>query len=125
MNNIGSILRKLAKNHYWQTLYVQSKEINGISLFKNTCDFTDIQINFLIQLSFYNSLYIDIAIGEVGEIVLDNEIYEDAYYVYKNKDKETKVKDIKNNVTQNTKQKNIKKEEVKDSDTWIWRLKKK
>ncbi len=89
------IIRGLARSNFWQTLYCQSKEISGLKLFFNTEDFTSFQILFLDFLAFYNSIYLDIAMGEVPEFVLDNFIYEDAYYSYRNKVRSEKFKQNK------------------------------
>jgi len=79
-------LRKLAKSNRYQTIYNQYKE-TGVSLFKNKFDYTEAQISFLQYLSFYVSLNMDIYMNEVSDIVLDNEIFEDAYSYYKSKTK--------------------------------------
>ena len=91
INKLYRVLRKLAKTNKYQTLYNQSKE-GCITLFRNIADYTDFQIAFLQYLSFYNSLNMDIFMEEVSEIVLENEVYEDAYQVYKNKTKKIKKK---------------------------------
>jgi len=91
IQQIYSILRKLAKTNKWQTLYACSKE-GCVSLFKNVAAYTDLQVAFLQYCSFYNSLNTDIYMEEVGDIVLDNQIYEDAYQTYKNKVKKNKRK---------------------------------
>lgn len=83
MNTI-SILRKLAKNDYWQSIFSLSKEHN-ISLFDNNTNFSEIQFTFLKYLNFYSNLFTDIALNEVNEIVLTNDIFEDSYMYWKNK----------------------------------------
>lgn len=83
-NDIVTLIRKLAKSNYWQTIYSSSKEL-GFRLFKNDFDFTYIQMLFLRYLNFYYSLYVEIDMGEVKEIVLTDDIYEDAYMFAKNK----------------------------------------
>ena len=85
-------LRKLAKNNYWQTIYSHVKESGSFKLFNNDHDLSSIQLDFLAYLSFYSSLYFDIAMGDVGEIVLDNEIYEDSYNYYKIKNRNKGLK---------------------------------
>ncbi len=79
-----SIIRELAKNNYWQTIYSQAKE-TSLQIFKNRTEFTFIQIAFLNYLGFYSSLFLDVTMGEVEEIVLDNDIYEDSYMYFKRK----------------------------------------
>ena len=80
----NNCLRKLAKSDYWQSIYSLSKE-HTIKLFFNDNDFSEIQFDFLKYLNFYSSLFTDIALGEVNELVLENTIYEDSYMLYKNK----------------------------------------
>jgi len=87
-----TILRKLAKNNYYQNLYSLSREMSSIHLFKNVDDLTDIQMTFIQYLSFYYSLYMDIALKEIDEKVLEKEIYEDSYMYYKSKKDKTQGK---------------------------------
>jgi len=84
MENIDKIIRGLAKNNYWQCLYACAKE-TSIRLFKNNDSFTHLQVFFLNFLNFYHNIFIDIAMGDVNEVVLKDDIYEDAYVYYKNK----------------------------------------
>ena len=95
------LIRKLSKTDRWQTLFSYAKELN-IKLFENDTNLTPIQIIFLKYLSFYNSIYTDIAMGDIDEIVLENEIYEDAYIMYRNKNlhnmKDTPIKKINNKI---------------------------
>jgi hypothetical protein len=90
-------IRKLAKSDYWQTVYSLSEKMK-IRLFANDMDFTRSQILLLKYLNFYSQIYMDIALGDVTELVLEDELYEDAYYFYKTqKDKEKfKKEEIKN-----------------------------
>lgn len=91
-DKIDDTLRKLAKTDHWQTLFSQAKELSCIQLFHNTTDFTQYQIYFLNQMSFYSSLYYDIASNEVSEIVLNDPIYEDAYWMYRTEERLKKTK---------------------------------
>lgn len=92
--DVFKYLRRLAKNTYYQSLYSLGKELSYLRIFDNDKDFTDIQINFLKYLNFYASIYMDIALGDVDEIVLENEIYEDSYAFWKNKKDKTKYTDL-------------------------------
>lgn len=85
MDDIIKCIRRLAKNSYYQSLYSLSKEIPGLKIFKNNIDFTAIQMLFLRYLNFYSQIFMDISLGDVSNVVLDNEIYEDAYMYYKSK----------------------------------------
>jgi len=82
-------LRKLAKSSKYQTLYSQYKE-SGAMIFRNTHNYTDYQIYFMQYLRFYSNLNMDVYMGDVDEIVLDNDIYEDSYSYYKSKVKNNK-----------------------------------
>ncbi len=83
--NVQSNIRKLARSTYYQNLYSIGKELPYLRIFKNTDDFSVIQMMFLRYLNYYYSILMDIELGEVDEIVLDNEIYSDSYIMYKNK----------------------------------------
>ena len=63
-------------------LHMQAKELH-IKLFKNDSDLTHLQLSLLHYLIFYHNIFTDIAMKEVDEMVLDNEIYEDAWSYYK------------------------------------------
>ena len=91
------LLRKLAKNEYYQTIYNGGKD-HHLKLFENETDFSLIQLAFFHYLAFYSSLFTDIYLCEVDKIVLENEIYEDAYIAYKNKKnkKELEQRTMKN-----------------------------
>lgn len=93
--NVENYIRKIAKQSYWQTIYSQAREMSGINIFVNQNNFTNLQVEFLNYLSFYYSLMFDIAYGDVSDIVLDNFIYEDAYYEYKNQQRAKKNKKSK------------------------------
>jgi len=79
-----SLLRKLAKSQHYQDLYVLSKELN-LQFFDNANKFSPIQILFLKYVTFYYGISMDISLGEVCAVVLEDEIYEDSYSLYKNK----------------------------------------
>jgi len=121
--DIVKSIRLLAKSDKYQTLYFLFKEGN-ISLFENKSNYTDNQIIFLNYLGFYSSLYTDIYLKEVNEIVLEDFIYEDAYMHYKrkNKDKEEKAterNDQKDNINTNTNNSST------TNTTWVFKKPKK
>jgi hypothetical protein len=95
-NEIFKNIRKLAKSDYYQMLYSQAKELH-FKLFKNDFDFSHLQLTFLNYLLFYHNIYTDIAVKDVDEVVMENEIYEDAwmYYKYHRKSKEELKPDSK------------------------------
>lgn len=82
--NITKIIRKLAKSNKYQSLFSYSKDM-GIKLFYNDCDLSDLQVTFIRYLIFYSSIYMDITLGDIDEKVLENDIYEDSYILYRNK----------------------------------------
>jgi len=82
-SEVTSLLRQLAKSNYWQSIYAYSKEVGGIQLFLNVSEFTSLQLDFLNELSYFHSIYYDIATDDIDERVLDNDIYTDAYMFYK------------------------------------------
>ena len=55
--NYHAQIRKLARSKYWQELYNASKDLNNISLFNNTTNFSGLQVEFLYWLRVYNMLY--------------------------------------------------------------------
>ena len=104
---IYNLLRKLAKSNKYQLLYTQYKE-SGMSIFTNISDYTEMQVIFMSWLSFYSGLYTDVYMNEVDEIVLTDEIYEDAYSYYKNKTKNKKNTQQSGTVKSTNKRKNKK-----------------
>lgn len=85
-------VRKLAKSSYWQTVYSYAKELH-FNIFNNSNDFSELQILMLNYISFYSALNLDIALGEVTDIVFENELYEEAYMYYKQKVDKKKMAD--------------------------------
>jgi len=84
VNKLFELLRPLAKSNKYQLVYSQCKE--GVtSLFVNKCNYTYYQIVFLQYITFYASIQLDIYMGEVGDIVLKDDVYADSYYYYKSK----------------------------------------
>jgi hypothetical protein len=96
MTDFVPVLRIIAKSDYYQSMYVTAKDL-GLHIFQNTTDLTKVQLWLLSYMSMYATINMDIAMGEVSERVLDNEIYEDAYMTYK---KKQLTKDIKNKIHQ-------------------------
>lgn len=87
-------LRKLARGNKWQIIYAQSRELGSVKLFYNDNNFGDLQLQFLNYLAFYYSLLLDIAMGEVEEIVITDFIYEDSYIYYKNREDKQKMNEL-------------------------------
>jgi hypothetical protein len=81
MNEI--LLRKLAKRRDMQNLFIACKEIASFRLFKNDTDLSQLQNIYLSYLFMYYNLNQDIGLKRVSEFVLNNEIYEDAYLLYR------------------------------------------
>ena len=102
-------LRKLALSNHWQFLYSKAKEMNNIRLFKNTIDFSKIQILFLQYLEMYANLYHDLAtknyqkdsakdyayLNYINEEVITDSLRCDSYLLYKSKYKDSEKTDGK------------------------------
>ena len=84
---LTEVMRKLARANYWQIIYSQAKEANGLQMFNNTSDFTGLQLDFLNEVSFFASIMFEISLGEVDEVILKDDIYCEAYAFYRNKQK--------------------------------------
>ena len=90
-DNFISVIRTIAKDSYWQSLYTLAKEFHT-NLLENSRDYTPIQFTFISYLEFYSSLNMDVAMGEVTDIVFEDELYEDGYAMYRNKSRKDKKK---------------------------------
>jgi hypothetical protein len=97
MYNIWDNLCDLAKSIRYQNLLTASKEINGIRLFKNTIDLSNIQSIFLSYLYNFDNINRDIYSEKISEHVLDNKIYWDSYLIWKRKNTKKTRKDNKQN----------------------------
>lgn len=113
------LIRKLAKSNKYQTLFTYFKE-SGVQFFRNNTDYTQIQITFLNWLNFYSTIYLDIALDYVSEIVLENNTYEDAYFYYKSKNKTKMYEEKTKKVSK--KDKNI---ETQTTGSFTWVMKNK
>jgi hypothetical protein len=98
MDTYNNII-ELAKTIRYQNLFLASKEVSGIRLFKNTFNFSKIQEIFLSYLYTFNTLHQDIMSYNVSEHVLDNEIYWDSYLLFKRKNKGNKKEDTMTDTT--------------------------
>jgi len=87
-----NIIRQLAKETKMLNLFNASKELNGIKLFHNETDLSKIQELFVSYLYFYYNINMDINLDKVSKKILENEIYEDAYCTWKNKQGNKEVK---------------------------------
>lgn len=102
-------LRKLAKSNHWQTIFAASKILNGINIFNNTTEFTNIQIDFVNWLAYYNSLNYYLEDGSMPEWAYKKDIYIDAFMHYirkKEKKEKNKIKNDSLDIGQ-TKDKNV------------------
>lgn len=84
---IYSQLRELAKSIKSQNLFLTTKEISSIRLFKNTYDLSKLQILYLSFLYNYEAINRDIIIEKISKHVLDSEIMEEAYLLWKSKNR--------------------------------------
>lgn len=88
-----SLIRKLAKSTRYQNLFSTAKDLKNIKIFDNEIDLTKIQNIFLSYLYFYDSLYRELENNKISKHLMDEELYEDSYVLYrreKNKQKESK-----------------------------------
>jgi hypothetical protein len=83
--NIYTVLRKLAKTVRAQNLFIAAKEINGMQLFHNVCDFSKLQEIYINYLYMYDVITRDIITEKISEDIFKDEIYEDAYMYWKRK----------------------------------------
>lgn len=113
MFDVENVIRKLAKNNKFQTIFSLAKEGN-FNIFINQSNYTGHQIFFLNYLVFYYNVYTEIAMKYVDEIILEDEIYEDAYMYYKRK------VGLQDNTTAKVQDNRQQKEKLKTgSFTWI------
>ena len=99
----------LAKLVRIQNLFIATKELHGIRIFKNLYNFSKLQEIYLSYL--YNSYAIhnDIILEKISEHVFDSEIKEDAYLLWKRKNlKKVNIKDNKKSEVNLVVGKNIK-----------------
>ena len=94
---MDKLLRKLARSHQWQSLYVRCKDIGSFRLFANDFDLSEIQRRFLMWLEIYNSLYMDLRTEEdfISEDVIKDDIRTECYLLYKSKKKKGMKKNEK------------------------------
>jgi hypothetical protein len=90
--NIYKSVISLAKGNKYQNLLVVSKEINGIRLFRNTYNFSRLQEIFINYLYMFDIINKDMITDKISKKVLEDEIYWDAYMLWR---REEKYKDKK------------------------------
>jgi len=95
--NYYSILRKFAKSIRAQNLFFATKEISSIHLFRNNSDLSNLQEIFLTWLYNYDYINRDIETEKISKHVLDNDLYTDAYLIWKNNKKSKQKNDKKLN----------------------------
>jgi len=88
-------LKRLAKSNYFQSI-ASNKEL-GMRLYANNYDLSPLQIYFIGLVNQYSSIYLDIAMNDVNPLVMNNEIYCDAYLTYKSKKREKEHKNKNTN----------------------------
>jgi hypothetical protein len=98
--NIYLLLKNLAKTNRAQNIFLASKEINGIRIFKNTTDLSRIQEFYLTWLYTYDMISKDIMTDKINKEVLNDEVYEEAYLLWR---KERKYKEENKSQEKNTK----------------------
>lgn len=89
-------LRCLAKSNKAQNLFLAVKELNGLTLFRNSNDLSKLQELYLSYLYLYDAINHDIVIDKISDKIFDYELYEDAYILWKNKGRKQVKKEDKN-----------------------------
>ena len=90
--NIWYNIRLLAKSIKAQNLFAAAKEISSIKLFKNNFNFSKIQELYLNYLYMYDAILKDIITENISKHVIDNEIYEDSYMLWRKENRYKKQK---------------------------------
>lgn len=93
--NIEQKLRQLSKTTEHQNLFSVVKEVTNLKLFKNSRDLSRLQQFYISYLYFYHDIYMDIELKKVNPKVLEHQLYEDSYKLYKREKKEDNKKDSK------------------------------
>ena len=90
--NLYRGIRNLAKSNSAQNIFIAAKEIHNIQLFENVYNFSALQEIYINLLYFYENLTRDIIIEKISKLVLENDLYADAYQLWKitNKNKDKK-----------------------------------
>lgn len=99
-------IRKIARSSYWQTLYNNSKNCNGITLFNNNNDFSGIQVIFLYWLSVYSMLYdehFQLEYENLDLKVIEDNDRCDAFLFWRRKEQEKKLRKYKTEERKNNK----------------------
>jgi len=92
-------LRKLARSTTYQNLYTMAKELSCVQLFKNTREFSKIQLEFLYWLVTYDRLYSELASRDnkyLTKEIIENDFYCDCYLIWERK-KKPKLEDKEEN----------------------------
>jgi len=97
--NIDNRIKQLAKSNEHQSLFSISKELSNIKLFYNDTDLSRLQMIYISYLFYYYNIYMDIDMKKVSKRVLDNEIFEDAYSIWKKEGKEDNTSKPKKDIS--------------------------
>jgi hypothetical protein len=93
--NIYTNIRLLAKSVKGQNLFTAAKDISGIQLFKNKFNLSQIQEYYLSYLYIYDTINRDIIVEKISPHVLDCELFEDSYLLWKKLNKNVEKKEEK------------------------------
>lgn len=99
MQNIYKSVVDLARSVRMQNLFLVSKEIASIKLFKNNFNFSKLQEIYISYLYTFDLLNKDIVVEGISKKVMEHEIYWDSYLTYKrnhkkNQEQSDKKKDV-------------------------------
>ena len=95
---LDAALRKSARSFHWQSLYRASKENQGIHLFENISNFSEIQVRFLYYLKLYNMLLDELNQKEWNNLfkqTIEDDFLCDCFLVYREKKLEFKLNKMK------------------------------
>jgi hypothetical protein len=90
MVDIYDKLIEFSKTTKAQNLFCAAKEVNGIRIFRNTRDFSQLQELYLSYLYNFDSLNREILIDKISNHVLDDRIYWESYFIWKKSEKNKK-----------------------------------
>lgn len=107
MNIYNSVIN-LAKSVRAQNIFLVSKEIASIKLFKNNFNFSKLQEIYLNYLYTFDLLNKDIMVEGISKKVTEDEIFWESYLLYKKSNKKKEEKPDKQKAVSLVAGKNIK-----------------
>jgi len=90
MTNIYKSVVDLARSIRMQNLFLVSKEIASIKLFKNNFNFSKLQEIYISYLYTFDLLNKDIVVEGISKKVMEHEIFWESYLTYKRSNKKNR-----------------------------------